>query len=151
MQASFDNTVQILVKAFLEGTLAKHNCAACAVGNICAASLGVGFTKDNVFGMEWAEQAPSWHSVFCTSFPSDKAQKTWPELYKGAAKEQIDATGYTWQELAQIEFAFETAHLDVHSDEAEFAGLMAVVDVLANIHGVDLTTADAAKALFIKA
>lgn len=76
--------------------------------------------------------------------------------YKGLAKKQIDATGYRWQDLARIEFAFETAYVGGFYDgpEAEqgmYAGLMAVVDVLAEIHGLNLEAATEAKALFVKA
>lgn len=34
--------------------------------------------------------------------------------------------------------------------EQQFAGLMAVVDVLADIHGIDLASAEVAKSLFVK-
>jgi hypothetical protein len=68
MKASFDNTVSILVKAFLEGTLAKGDCDACAVGNICAAAVGTTVVKTGyIYPWAWANDgAALWGSVFCT-------------------------------------------------------------------------------------
>lgn len=69
---------------------------------------------------------------------------------------QVDRTGYSVNELAKIEYAFETAprncdYEDHLNDEWMFNGLMAVVDVLADIHGIDLAEKESAKALFVKA
>lgn len=68
-----------------------------------------------------------------------------------AAYLMIDQTGYSEVELAKIEFAFESADEGSTEDENMFNGLMAVVDVLAEIHGVDLTSKEQAKKLFVKA
>jgi len=58
-------------------------------------------------------------------------------------------------DLAKIEFAFESApHTCDESDETNaewmFNGLMAVVDVLAEIHNVNLEVKESAKAMFVK-
>lgn len=153
--ATFDNTVGILVKAYLEGTLLKGHCYACAVGNICAAALGkqvVGVVRSensDAIDANWSGSGhyAMWRYVFMTRFGKQDCNE---DAYESLAKQEIDATGYTWQQLARIEYAFETAGKGFN-EAAEFAGLMAVVDVLADIHGVDLTTTTAAKALFVKA
>lgn len=145
--ATFENTVGILVKAYLDGTLLKGDCCACAVGNICAASLGY-----EVFvagrNAEWSESTAAWGRVFMTDRNRQLKDTKWLK-HKEVAR-QITATGYDWKQLARIEYAFETAAAGI-DDQAEFAGLMAVVDVLADIHGIDLVMAEASKLLFVKA
>lgn len=160
MQASFDNTVQILVKAFLEGTLRKGSCAACAVGNICAAALGVGVDMPDLpltrHGWLDSEDGPMWHHLFMSTSPTFQTRSfeqddfDTDEVAVRMGIEQIGETGYTIAQLADVERAFESAHIK-YNEEAEFAGLMAVVDVLADIHGIDLATAEVAKGLFVRA
>jgi hypothetical protein len=150
----FNHTVNVLVKAFLNGTLLHGDCAACAVGNIIAAEIGATIILDeDSRGLSYwirnmQEIQIGWSDVFCSH--SD-GQKIDPKAYIGQVKRQIDVTGYSWQELAKIEFAFEKAPAGGSEDEWMFNGLMAVVDVLADIHGVDLTQKENAKLLFVKA
>lgn len=150
-EAKFNDTVAILVKAYLNGTLEHQNCAACAVGNIIASKSGYvhRFTgellHDNFYTENGCAIDPGWRYVFCST--GRGSQTINQKRYSGYAKEQIDSTGYSWGNLAKIELAFE----NMRDDESGFKGLMAVVDVLASIHGIDLSTADQAKALFVKA
>jgi hypothetical protein len=149
----FNHTVNVLVKAFFEGKLEHGNCHACAVGNIVHESMKGRKVKTAAPGMG-TPYGSGWPSVFCSVNP-DK-QIILPGNYESDldAKIQIDSTGYTWQELAKIERAFED-HNDLYTGEeyedAMFNGLMAVVDVLADIHGIDLKAKEEAKALFVKA
>lgn len=147
MKATFDNTVSILVKAYLNDTLIHGDCAACAVGNLIASSKGYKTYRAGctvVWQQGYAQ--PHWQSVFLTDSVSQSIQ---PKNYTGKAKDQIDSTGYTWQELARIEKAFESAPR-ISYDDRMFNGLMAVIDVLAEIHNIDLTQKETAKALFVK-
>jgi hypothetical protein len=77
----------------------------------------------------------------------------WPilniEEYIDEAKFEIDSTGYSVKDLAKIEFAFETAQKGNTEDDWMFNGLMAVIDVLAEIHNIDLITVKEAKELFV--
>lgn len=151
----FNHTLSVLVKAYFDGTLQHGNCHACAVGNIVAESNKVKFTG-NVFNViapdriVWDERFtyPRWQDVFITA--TKGYQTVMPDKYEGAAKEQIDATGYTWQELSRIEYAFENAACGKSEDDYMFNGLMAVVSVLSEIHNIDLETTEKAKALFVK-
>ncbi|SNR91578.1 hypothetical protein [Hymenobacter mucosus] len=150
----FNETVSILVKAYLNGTLLKGNCCACAVGNIIASKSGLDVLLDEdadsgYISAAWGEDnvLPEWGKVFSTC---DGRQRVTRGFYKGVAAEQIEVTGYQLTELARIELAFEAAAKG-RSDKAQYAGLMAVVDVLASIHSIDLATATASKALFVKA
>ena len=145
----FNRTVAVLVKAYKNNTLFHAVFCACAVGNLVAAGCGI----DNVFdNYEWRkkaldEDARSWASVFVTS---GREQHIYPENYKGAAKFQIDATGYSLQELAKIEYAFETAPKGDNHDDWTLNGLLAVYDVLCEIHEVDKSEVQDAKLLFVK-
>lgn len=143
MKPTFDNTVDILVKAYLNDTLEHGNCSACAVGNLITAS-GYVFDSASHTGphgkFQWlafiyAEQGKLYYTKY---------------LNTRTAAEQIDATGYTWQQLARIEYAFEAVEPGHCEDECMFRGLMAVVDVLAEIHNIDLEQKAQAKALFVK-
>lgn len=137
MRATFQNSVSVLVRAYLNDTLKRGQCHACAVGNLIQAGLGRYFTEEEESALR--NHQDGWVKVFVTMCFSSNYQR--PENYKGVAKEQIDATGYSWQDLAKIEYAFETAG---RGEDAMFNGLMAVVDVLAEIHNVDLSTKESA-------
>ena len=63
-----------------------------------------------------------------------------------AADRAIAESGYSVDELARIEFAFESVPL---GEDRMFKGLMAVVDVLSDIHGVDLSVKEESKMLFV--
>ena len=146
----FDRTVAVLVRAYKNDTLKHGSCHACAVGNIVAAGCGI---NDVFSDNEWREKAlvepqVGWVDVFCAC---GVEQITTPENYKGAAKFQIDSTGYTWQELAKIEHAFETAPKGNSEDEWMLNGLLAVYDVLCEIHEVaDKSEVEDAKLVFVK-
>ena len=51
MKATFSNTVDILVKAYLNDTLRHCNCYACAVGNIISSAMGYRFVQTKVYDM----------------------------------------------------------------------------------------------------
>lgn len=164
--ATFESTVDILVKAYLNDTLQHGDCAACAVGNIIAANIGAEVIPEKLTcNGEWRRGADhiviAWNDVFMTPFREEQRVSVYN--YIGQVKRQIDASGYSWQDLARIEFAFERAEnpeynirkdglpSDYLNPEWMFNGLMAVVDVLASIHNVDLSIKENAKLLFVKA
>jgi hypothetical protein len=134
----FHYTVNVLVKAYMNNTLQHWKCQACAVGNIVAEATGFIMTPDNIMENEW-----DWWGVvkprFCVS-----------DQRRDRGIKQIEATGYCIEEIARIEFAFERSDRGASEEEWNFNGLMAVVDVLAEIHGIDLTAKEEAKKLFVK-
>lgn len=150
----FNRTVAVLVAAYLNNTLRHGECAACAVGNIIAAEIGAVPTDsgDEFLGWSWmrnqVEITVGWHHVFCTS---EGSQKQSPLNYYGQIKRQIDASGYTWKELAKIEAAFESSMVGESEDDWMFNGLMDVVEVLSEIHGISIDQKEAAKLQFVKA
>ena len=161
MTATFEGTVDILVKAYLNNSLAHGLCSACAVGNIVAHSMGtrpavnriypVSKTPFHCYYFENGEKV-LWSDLFITRKDGIQSLNESPSI---AAELQVEATGYTISELARVEYAFETAprncdYEDHTNDEWMFNGLMAVVDVLADIHNIDLTTREESKKLFVK-
>ncbi len=171
MKAEFSKTVDILVKAYLNDTLKHGSCYACAVGNIIANGLGCSVVESSEGkGLKWSNDMPypawngrhiqGWGAAFATDNSSDYDSKvceydldrvtdnealTYPIVQK-----QIKASGYDWQELSEIEFAFESAPKGKNSDEWMFNGLMKVVEVLADIHGISLEAKEEAKKMFVK-
>lgn len=153
----FDHTVNVLVQAYLKDELAHSLCCACAVGNIVAASLGVKPKKCSDGATEFENnffddgRRAAWYDYIHSQYTS---------YYHEEGRLQIEATGYTSWEIARIEQAFENAPGRPAEDglwrgkltepEWMFNGLMAVVDVLAEIHGIDLKQREEAKLLFQK-
>lgn len=142
----YHKTIGILVKAYLNDTLIPGNCAACAVGNLIAASMKITYTNPAVRScIDWKEHAIRWDQVFCTR---NGYQFINENKYEGEAKEQIDSTGYTWHELAKIEAAFESTPRGV--EDIMYFGLMAVINVLGEIHQASESEVKASKELFVK-
>jgi hypothetical protein len=153
----YNKTVDILVAAYFNDTLVHDDCSACAVGNIIAHHMGCDIVKSEHYHdlFEWHRNGQYiravWGNVFITN-STYKYQEKDPSWYTGSQKEQIDATGYTWQELAKVEFAFETAPKGHSGADWMFNGLMAVVDTLDEIHQNDNTmVAATSKQRFTKA
>lgn len=144
----FHDTVGILVKAYLNGELAHRSCTACAVGNLVAAKMGTRPLRD----------ARNHKTGFNNNYYENGVSQTWFSYsnYGPQKSDQSEMTGYSIAQLTIIEKAFEdtpspdTGYLDYQNDEWMFNGLMDVVDVLAEIHGVDLEVKQSAKEMFVK-
>ncbi len=139
MEISFEKSVDILVKAFLNDTLQHMNCHACAVGNLIADANQLTYDRSS-------------HPIIIarrkdgTSFPMDwYGQHEDGEL---GMKEML-STGYKPHEIWKIERAFESA-VGEDKDQQMYDGLMRVVNVLSDIHSVDLSVKEEAKKLFVK-
>lgn len=149
----FNHTVNVLVQAFLNDTLEQCNCYACAVGNLVAAANGYKLVKKEFkLGIGEIAHVRMVPEYMEEDYSSDLRGGHWYKLISvfhksrdvevnASGRREIDSTGYTEEELTSVEQAFEHA-------AGEFEGLMAVVDVLADIHGIDLTVREESKALF---
>lgn len=146
----YHKTIGILVKAYLNDTLQHSKCQACAVGNLVCANMDITQYElhARIFENAISCELDGWPSVFITNVP---CQRVRPENYTGEAKEQIDSTGYLWEELAKIEFAFENSDEGYNDDEWIYNGLMDVVEVLGEIHEVSEEQTEETKKLFVKA
>jgi hypothetical protein len=142
-KAKFADTIAILVKAYLNDQLEFGNQCACAVGNILADSVGAKLVlKEDVIRV----------SKYTWQHPVYSGSEWYP--MRNSDKELISKSGYSFDEIWRIEKAFESSRGDVSynliNDEVMFNGLCAVVDVLAEIHGIDLKQTEEAKQLFVK-
>ncbi len=141
----FENAISALVEAFFNDTLAKGNCSACAVGNICAKAIGEvvvvsALGNKNIF---------AWRYVFSSDFG---LQREYSETDFGVGDyksglELISKTGYSKEELMKVEHAFEkNSKIEYYMYksfsknaimEDQYKGLMAVVEVLCEIEGLE--------------
>lgn len=138
MTPRFEKAYNALYNAFMNDTLAKGTCKACAVGNIVANAMGVSVTSkydcevDNTF----------WNDIFYTTTAGEQI------IRRNAICEKRlkELTEYSWEELAKVEYAFERAakihyyyyrfYTPQQIMEDQFNGLMAVMDVLIELDEV---------------
>lgn len=155
----FDRSVAVLTKAYINDTLKHGHCQACAVGNLVCAARYNGDKQEyddaeivSAFSGELGSWG--WSSVFSAQ-PNDtdlNGMLKWEKSvdlgeYAGRAKREIDSTGYTVDELVEIEYAFESC-----SEEGDkmLNGLYAVYDVLCEIHEVQADEVPEAQLVFVK-
>jgi len=149
--------IDIFLDAINEGTLAKGNCSACAVGNLVAHGLGGKVSIVNTGVGRYAKFShPSdicldnsdWSTAFCTD---GGYQVKLAHLFnEPLVRRNIEATDFTLEELMQIEFAFETnteirlkeyffhSLQDIRADQIK--GLEAVVKVMLSFEDKELAT-----------
>ncbi len=137
----FNRTVKALTDAFFNDTLIALDPCGCAVGNMVAAAQGIKLQR---FG-SWSVMGVNgdfpnnneWYNAV------NNGEVDYSELYKNPETiQQIEATGYNPEELALIEDAFMMGVLKdekmyTGSMDQNFDGLMAVVEVLCEIEGVE--------------
>ena len=133
----FEKSVNTLLDAYNNRTLEHGSCYACAVGNLC-----------NHAAKELNFSNHIWNNVFMTH--SDIHRQYFyvkEELgferqieYEKALK-LISKTGYTAEELAAIEYAFESSIANDYERyttrdkvKGQYIGLCAVLEVLKEIH-----------------
>jgi len=112
----FDNSIKVLVKAYLEGTLTHTLACSCAVGNLISDSMHC--------------EASNWFDiVFKINHKQD------PLLLRNYSLgiKEINSTDYSIEEIILIEKAFESV-VAVYDDLDGYKGLCAVFDVLIDIH-----------------
>lgn len=152
MTTRFKNAIDALVHAFFNDTLAKGNCCACAIGNICAASIGAKVIRNDRFQSffetirdGYPVDNYSWKKLFFTDAAGIQHITCRPGDHPYALS-IVKKTRYSIKQLAKVEAAFESStkidfmYYGLHSKEAimqdQYKGLMAVVDVLCEIEGI---------------
>ena len=113
----FTKAVTKLYNAFHAGELEALDCGACAVGNICNNSTA------------WPNAGKFYDNSFSYASPSQTRY----------AKQVIERSGYSIEELIQVELLFiEAASLSVvvESKESQFKGLCAVIEYLCELEGI---------------
>jgi len=151
----FNHTVDVLVKAYLNDTLIQGSPCGCAIGNLIAHSLGkkVQITDAREFEGNWDGDVATPYDWFGVLRPGRLSGITLNTIDKKNGAFQLSIIGYSVIEIGRIESAFEEhegSFYNYNTDSSRFDGLMRVVDVLAEIHGIDLTAKEEAKLLFVK-
>jgi len=130
MNNRLKNSIEILQRAYIEEKLEAGDCDACAVGNLVAASNYEGKSMD-------------WRFVFCTNKGGEQYFYDYDkeEVYYIRGLHAIEATGYSIEELAKIEHAFETAiskydHDRLPTHVSQWIRLKTVIKVLFEIEGI---------------
>jgi hypothetical protein len=145
MTERVQKAIDIFLDSLNDGTLIAGNCAACAVGNLVAANCGVKlYSKidiyrdktvsaehDAVFLPELGRPARlrSWIGLFCTGKKQTRANiKDFSSEVQEEMLAIVNRTGFTIDELAEIEYTFET----VARYQGVISALEAVVQVMLN-------------------
>ena len=147
MTQRFEKAYNALYNAFMNDTLASGTCSACAVGNIVADAMGGKVKKLNTLLFDCDIDNEWWNLLFITSSNEQIISKLKDDSnVKHFRKKIFDLTGYRWNELAKVEYAFEVNTKIKHGDydehteqeimEDQFNGLMAVMDVLIKLDEV---------------
>ena len=145
MTERVQKAIDIFLDSLNDGTLIAGNCAACAVGNLVAANCGVKLyltidscgdktvkpEYDSAFLPEIGRPAAlrSWVDLFCTG--SHQVRSNIKGFTPGFQEEMlaiVNRTGFTIDELAEIEYTFET----VARHQGVIDALEAVVQVMLN-------------------
>jgi len=147
MTERFEKAYNALLKAYFKGTLAKGICTACAVGNIvCDAMDGEIIYQPMYNTFERNVDNSFWWRLFYTPIGSTKQINTIKDK-PGLAEHIKKLTNYSAEELAKVEYAFETNTKITHKNycqwseqevlEDQFNGLSAVVDVLIKLDNLE--------------
>lgn len=109
----FEKTTNVLLDAFLNGTLAKGDCKACAVGNLVADAQNgkVRLINDSYNSLEsyCTTNNHFWSDYFCTNYNEQSKYYLKDEFTNLTGIKNLEKlTDYSIEELAQIEYLFET-------------------------------------------
>jgi hypothetical protein len=147
MTTRFKNAIDALVHSFFNDTLAKGTCQACAVGNMVAYGFGKKKTSITSDAAKDGVGNHMWKVAFYTNGDTGIQKINEESFDYQAVRVCCEATGYSPLELAKVEYAFEISTkidwIDYrnHSKEEvmqdQYNGLMAVVDVLCEIEGIE--------------
>jgi regulator of sigma D len=152
MTNRFDKAYNALYNGFMNGTLAKGTCHACAVGNMVADAMDakIYYDKENS-SLICNKDNAFWGSLFATSIFGKQTRyyldlEFFP-ITNNYIKKVEKLTEYSVDELCKIEYAFETntqihhVYYDSTTEqevmEDQFNGLMAVMDVLIELDNIE--------------
>jgi hypothetical protein len=136
----YHKTVDILVQAYFADTLIHGNQCGCAVGNIVAANCGIRVERDDTqvgdSKISWGNPDKIWQDAAWYGFitKAEPDRKCGTNYSKRKARQQVRSTGYSIDELNEIERAFEQASWGDSEEDYMFNGLMAVIEALDIIH-----------------
>jgi hypothetical protein len=133
MQASFENSVAVLLAAYHNQTIQAMRCTSCACGELVRSALGYEIHPEN--NLDWIDPAnpgkvvrTKWNRVvWSLAFP-----KEWPA--EGIA--QVAATGYSPSDFKDLESAFINGRGIIGGEFHLRNGMRGVINFLAAHHQV---------------
>lgn len=142
MTKRIENAINVFLDAINNGTLAKGTCVACAVGNLVAhgmdAKIESKLTEDGI-DFECEKENGIWAVLFRTNRHGKQEIDNF-FIDDDDVLGNINATKFTWQELAIIENVFETNakinfmqyinHTQTEIKQDQIKGLEAVIKVM---------------------
>jgi len=144
-EKAFNDSINKLNTAWGNGELLRGDCRACAVTNI----IGTYKWRSHFFTtrdenrenpnqlLAVSGKCIANHPFFGLEISNLSDVYDPKEHYEG--QELMDKSPYTKEELARIEYAFEASDTSESTKQSQYLGLVAVFDVLADIHGVDIS------------
>jgi hypothetical protein len=142
----YKETVDIILDAYNERKLEHGDPCACFIGNIVAKRYAVKpaipILRESGATPEYS-YSPDWYTASCFKYRyGTLANFMGVKLDEEEGEKQIEATGYTLQEVAEMEKAFEDAECieEGYVDDGEgknigqLEGMKAALKVLAKIH-----------------
>ena len=137
MTERIQEAIDVFLDAINNGTLAKGDCSACAVGTLLAHGIKKAGVNIN---------STLWKYAFMTAIPSGK-QKIDKDRFND---EIFKYSKFTPAELAKIEYAFETntsipdwnyvLHTPTEIKQDQIRGLHAVIEVMKGMDDVEFNT-----------
>lgn len=147
MTKRLNQAMTALTQSYFDGTLAKGNCASCAVGNMVAHAHGKRVKRlDTPVELEKYIDNSDWKKGFFTVTETGEQRIFESGLIHPSFLFCIAPTGYAPLELQKIEYAFETSttingtnyhlHTPEEIDADQLTGLYAVVEVLCELDNI---------------
>lgn len=147
MTERVQKAIDIFLDSLNSNTLVNGTCAACAVGNLIAAGCGIKLSRkynfviaDNEYFLtpHGAISFTAWNNLFITGEKGQVRNHLSDYSLENQLQMQalIDTTGFTIDELAEIEYTFET----VARHKGVILALEAVVKVMMSFDEVDQST-----------
>lgn len=117
-QEKFENSVNVLTKAYHDGSLKYGSCTSCAVGILVGAAAYpnrvVSSRHYNYMFEDGSTIEPSWYDMLIyikksvKGFTQDELISMHPLKRRvDLAEEQRESIGYSWSQILEIEHAFE--------------------------------------------
>ena len=141
MTGRIERAIDVFLDAINKGTLAKGKCSACAVGNLVAHGMGMEIHPIKLMcfdGGIFNTKNTHWGDLFSTVGGKQFVHDVNPDSHDAMAN--IESTEFTFEELAKIEFAFESStqindvRYKYHTKEEvradQIKGLEAVIKVM---------------------
>ena len=137
MENRITRAIDTLLEALNNGTLAKGNCAACAIGSLVAKAKGVNVSEGAT--SNWGLHFSTMHGIQKRSVEEiiiSEAIRVFLRDKIIDGMNQINSTEFTKDELMKIEFAFETNSEISYFQYSNYTKKEIIEDQVKGLHAV---------------